>query len=236
MVKIIALILSLFLASPCFGGGVVRGSGGEAVGDSMSFVDSNSNSGTGTSGSVTAPSGSNGDLLVATITNDNGNDITATGWTLINDPNTYFNDYTSADTAMYYRVATGSDTFSTSWSTSTEWCAAVLRFEKTGSKNWNIDDYYTTLAYGLDSGNTDHDITATLPGMLVVLWGSDDPATISTNPTASGYTSDEQVTPASTRAGAWHKAVVSAGTNNAPDMILGGGQFATVFFSIGLTE
>jgi hypothetical protein len=126
----------------------------------------------------TPTSTADGDLLVAIINNDDNSAITATGWTQIQ----YANDYASADTAMYYKVASseGSTVSFTRASGTSEFAGVVVRLTKSAG-TWAVTDS------GVASGASQTTLTvsgigATNPGMLLFGWGSDDARDYSTAP------------------------------------------------------
>jgi len=203
---ILILILCLWASAswafpPGFIGASSQGTASGTPDPSITYETYSSNSGTGAAVTFTTPIGTtDGDLLVMVVNEDAGNGITPlAGWTQI----AYVDNYASADAGVYYRVfQTGDAVPSATLGLSTEWSGVVVRLSKT-SGTWSIDDF---AAAGTLVPLT---VTATSPGMLLFLWGSDDPATINTPP--AGMAEVVIVTPASSRAGAWRQNVSSAG-------------------------
>jgi len=202
----LSLILCLWASAswafpPGFIGAITQGAAGGTPDPAIAYEIYSSNSGTGTAATFSTPTGTtDGDLLVMVVNEDAGTGITPlAGWTQI----AYVDSYASADAGVYYRVfQTGDAVPSATIGSSTEWSGVVVRLSKT-TGTWSIADF---AAAGTLVPLT---VTATNPGMLLFLWGSDDPATINTPP--AGMTEVVIVTPASSRAGAWRQNVSSAG-------------------------
>lgn len=145
-----------------------------------------------TSGSVTAtpPSVVAGDLLIAHFNHDSGSNPTPSGWTLI-DSDTYFPDGQVG--AIYYRVATGTDSFTFSSDTGFGMALTVSAYSGRDTSS----PFSATAVKTVNSSNNSSPVSVSMSGItasagddIVVVCGGDQPSDVArwSASTISSYT------------------------------------------------
>lgn len=189
MKKILRILIALlFIPSLCFAGAnsvmvsFVPASGGGGT-PTLSFVDNSSTSGSfATTLTLSVPSGtSDGDIMIASVSDDTDHAVTCSGWTEITN-----DSVTSSRNTVFYRIAS-SEPASYDFTTSASSVKAgnISTFEKTGG-TWDIEAYSSVVT---DVGNTtltSTAITTTNNSIYYTSWSNDGSISVTTGP--SGMT------------------------------------------------
>lgn len=200
--KLKLLLIGLALlasASPSYAGGIMMMGGGVAASAStISYATFASNSNTSTTDLViTKPTDTaEGDLLVVAVIDDTSVDLTATGWTVIQEI-----ESSSSRTTVAYKVAGASEGANyTFTSSSTYKSGVIVRFTKSGG-TWDIE---ASSELAGDGNITSTAVTATDNSVLIIGFGSDDAADITADP--ADMTEVAVVLPGSAAVGMWYEA------------------------------